>query len=875
LSRSARARAAAALILGAAAAAASARDAAAAVAQATGAPAAQLEPAPVETAAAFLSRVEKVWSLRDAAAYLDLWEFPSPGARVAEAAFAGSHMGAEQTQLRLQKPSSPPKADSLRVNAEAFTIMEPRARVEQWVFVVEKRARGWALVGREPTGGIDGLFHLSIDPAGFQAEGLSLRLPDFEVRMDRGTLFLSPPSIGPTALVFIGEGTVRVSPTPPAERDQLRQFSGKEELVEKVRAVFARIHPADLHRVLAPVRLEPDPAAPRRLEAAERFFRENVPQSFVLDASLPGSPWWMLPGLGDASVNFRTEKHGLLTFTVSTAEPEGISFFDRTSRRQICLYPLPGQQGRYDEDDGRNFDVLRHDLRLRLEPSRFGVEGEDALRVRQVAPASMLRLRLDDSLNVLSVTSAEGGNHLFFRVRNQDAVMVALGPLAALQEFTLTVRYSGTHRPEPVERELLQFPPPQPAPGSEEIPLEPVLVYANRTAWYPYANPDDYALATVRIDTPREYTGVTGGIRTAARVEGVRKIMEFRQDRPGKYITLAVGRFIEVGVLDAQGVVFRAYGLGRTQEQATRLMARAGEIIRFFEGEFGPFPYPSLTLLAIEGQTPGGHSPPGMVIMAGRPLFVRHALRDDPAGFEDVPGFFLAHELAHQWWGHGVAGENYRERWLSEGVAQYAAALWVRHDLGEDAFRDVLRRMAHWALRETREGPLSLGFRLGHVKGDPQIYRAVVYDKGAYILHMLRQVIGDEPFRQALMAFQAEHRFAKAGTAHLEQAFERASGRDLSAYFREWVYGTRLPRLRVAHRTEPGASGFRTLVEVGATDLPGTVPLEIAVVHRSGRERRTVTLEPGGGSFTLETAARPRKVELNGDRDLLLTVTGS
>jgi len=373
LSGSARARAAAALVLGAAAAA-GARDAAAAVAHATGTTAAQVEPAPVETAAAFLSRVEKVWSVRDAAAYLDLWEFPSPGARVAEAAFAGSHMGADETQLRLQKPSSPPKADSLRVNAEAFTIMEPRARVEQWVFVVEKRARGWALVGREPTGGIDGLFHLSIDPAGFQAEGLSLRLPDFEVRMDRGTLFLSPPSIGPTALVFIGEGTVRVSPTPPAERDQLRQFSGKEELVEKVRAVFARIHPADLHRVLAPVRLEPDPAAPRRLEAAERFFRENVPQSFVLDASLPGSPWWMLPGLGDASVNFRTEKHGLLTFTVSTAEPEGISFFDRTSRRQICLYPLPGQQGRYDEDDGRNFDVLRHDLRLRLEPSRFGVE---------------------------------------------------------------------------------------------------------------------------------------------------------------------------------------------------------------------------------------------------------------------------------------------------------------------------------------------------------------------------------------------------------------------------------------------------------------------------------------------------------------------
>ena len=473
------------------------------------------------------------------------------------------------------------------------------------------------------------------------------------------------------------------------------------------------------------------------------------------------------------------------------------------------------------------------------------------------------------------MTSPEGGSHLFFRVRNQNSLMVALGPLTMLQEFSLTVRYAGTHKPEPVEREVLQFAPPEPAPSEEDIPIEPVLVYANRTAWYPYANVDDYAQATVRIDTPREYTGITGGIRTTARVEGARKVMEFRQDQPGKYITLVVGRFIETGVRQEGAVAFHSYGLSRTQDESSRLLARAGEILRFFEGEFGPFPYPSLTLLAIEGFTPGGHSPPGMVIMAQRPMFVRRALRDDPAGFNDIPDFFLAHELAHQWWGHGVAGENYRERWLSEGAAQYAAALWVRHDQGEDVFRGVLRRMAQWALRETGEGPVNLGFRLGHVKGDPQIYRAVVYDKGAYILHMLRQVVGDQAFRQALTTFQAEHRFAKAGTEHLESALERASGRDLSAYFREWVYGTRLPQLRLAHRTEPGASGFRTLVEVAATDLPGTVPLEIAVVHGAGRETRTVMLEPGGGRFTVETTARPRKVELNADRDLLVTVTGS
>jgi len=827
-----------------------------------------------EDVAGFLAQVEKAWNAHDGLAYLALWNFASPEARAAETGFAASHLTGDETHLRLQKPAAAP-ADTFAVNAEAFTIVEPRARVEQWVYVVERRGGRWALVGRTAAGGVDGLVHLSLDPGGYRAEGLTLRLPDFELRMRKGTLFTSPVAVGPTALVFIGEGTVRVSPGPAAEQEQLRQFSGKREMVEEVRTVFARIHPADLHRVLDPVRLDPDPGASSRFPAADRLFRENAQLSFVLDTALPGSPWWMLPGVGDASVSFRTEKRGLLTFTVSTSEAEGISFFDRERRRQICLYPLPGREANYDEDARRAFDVLSHDLSLTLDPARYGVAGEDTLRIRQIGGSSMIRLRLDDSLRVLSVTSPEGGSHLFFRVRNQDSLMVALGPLVALQEFSLTVRYAGTHKPEAVEREVLQFAPAEPAPSEEDVPIEQAVVYANRTAWYPYANPDDYATATVRIDTPREYTGITGGIRTVARVEGARKVMEFRQDQPGKYITLVVGRFIETGERQEGAVAFRSYGQSRTQDRSARLLARVGEILAFFQGEFGPFPYPSLTVVAIEGFTPGGHSPPGMVIMAERPAFVRRALREDPAGFNDIPDFFLAHELAHQWWGHGVAGENYRERWLSEGAAQYAAALWVRHDQGDLVFRNVLRRMAQWALRETEEGPVSLGFRLGHVKGDPQIYRAVVYDKGAYILHMLRQVVGDEAFRQALTTFQSEHRFAKAGTEHLQAVLERVSGRELSAYFREWVYGTRLPQLRIVHRTEPGASGFRTLIEVGATDLPGRVPLEIALVHGAGRETRTVMLEPSGGRFTLETSDRPRKVELNTDRGLLLTVSGS
>jgi len=259
-----------------------------------------------------------------------------------------------------------------------------------------------------------------------------------------------------------------------------------------------------------------------------------------------------------------------------------------------------------------------------------------------------------------------------------------------------------------------------------------------------------------------------------------------------------------------------------------------------------------------------------MVILAQRPLLLRHALQDDPANFTDIPGFFLAHELAHQWWGQGVSGQNYHERWLSEGVAQYAAALWTRHSEGEDTFREVLERMGRWALRMTNKGPIHLGYRLGHLKNDPQIFRAVVYDKGAYVLHMLRSIVGEEAFRQGLTSFQASHRFAKAGTDDLRQSLEKAaSGKDLRPYFDTWVLGTVLPRMRVASRTGPASAGYATAVDVTVEGLPGPVPLQVALDLAEGKDLRQVSLPPEGGHWTFETGVPVRRVGVNEDRGLL------
>ena len=90
----------------------------------------------------------------------------------------------------------------------------------------------------------------------------------------------------------------------------------------------------------------------------------------------------------------------------------------------------------------------------------------------------------------------------------------------------------------------------------------------------------------------------------------------------------------------------------------------------------------------------------------------------------------------------------------------------------------MLRRMAKWARDAGQGGPISLGYRLGHIQGDSRIFRAIVYNKSAVVLHMLRRLVGDEAFFRGVRRFYFGSRFGKAGTEDVRAAFEKESGRD-------------------------------------------------------------------------------------------------
>jgi predicted metalloprotease with PDZ domain len=266
--------------------------------------------------------------------------------------------------------------------------------------------------------------------------------------------------------------------------------------------------------------------------------------------------------------------------------------------------------------------------------------------------------------------------------------------------------------------------------------------------------------------------------------------------------------------------------------RARAVAQQAEDILRFYASLVGDMPFPSMTLALVESDLPGGHSP-GYFAVIRTPSFPGNTTyRGDPASFDSFPEFFLAHELAHQWWGQAVGWKNYHEQWLSEGFAQYFAALYAQKARGDRTFIDMLRQFRRWAISSSAQGPISLGYRLGVVKSDPRVFRAVVYNKGAAVLHMLRRLLGDQVFFNGLKHFYTDRRYQKAGTEDLERAFEAESGRVLDRFFERWIYGTEIPRIR--YRTTITPQGAQVSFQQ-AGDLVFDLPVTVTLTTTSGK----------------------------------------
>jgi aminopeptidase N len=235
----------------------------------------------------------------------------------------------------------------------------------------------------------------------------------------------------------------------------------------------------------------------------------------------------------------------------------------------------------------------------------------------------------------------------------------------------------------------------------------------------------------------------------------------------------------------------------------------------------------------------------------------------------------VAHETAHQWFGDAVTPATWADLWLSEGFATYFAGLFVERHEGEAAFREYMRRKGDEYLRysKTRRAPVH-DRETENLNG---LLNPNSYQKGAWVLHMLRRQLGDAAFFRGVRAYYRAHEHRNATTEDLRRALERASGRDLRDFFARWIYGSGHPAYRLSWewRAPRGGRGGGTLaLRLTQTQpeefFPAPVPVEIV----TPRGVRRITIRPTGRETDAlaPLPARPTEVRLDPSDTLLKEV---
>lgn len=798
-------------------------------------------------------------------------------------AFA-SAIRAPATRLIIkERDRSPLSASTERLLLEVFVEYGRESAISTWRVHVAEGAEPDSvprIAEMEQLTSITGLYQLELNPAKqFDVRGLRVSAVDLTLDMASGQAFVAETGDGPTAVVLLGRGRMRFAPSDPAERTQVRIFAGQEVLETDFDAIFIRLRPSEFDRVISAGSLVPRPVVPGDLRRATTVFEDYVGHTLHLDLTdLSRDRWSLLPGHGDLIVEIRTRRLGSLTYTRSSRDPEDISFFDRRRRRNIAVYASPQKlaaRGRfYSEDDLTEYDVLRYDIEAAFAPERLWVDGTARLHIRTRAHAlAALTLRLAEPLIVRSIVSPEHGRLLHLRVVGQNSVIINLpASLARGTDVSLHIVYGGRLEPQQVDGEGLAMAAQDVVREQIYIPVERHYLYSNRSYWYPQSTVSDYATARLRLSVPAEFDVIATGTRVgppspvppADLLPGQRsaRVFTFEAERPARYLSCVISRFAEVsstslvirppgrsvtGALKepasldpshsaqtvdagAGDVLLQVHANPRQIGRAQPLASRAVSIFAYYASLLGDAPYPSFTLGVTEGELPGGHSPAYFAIL-NQPLpLLQPTWRNDPVAFEGYQWFFLAHEVAHQWWGQGVGWKNYHEQWLSEGFAQYFAALYAGHDRGADLQISMFRQMRRWSIQQSSQGPVYLGYRLGHIRADGRVFRALVYNKGAMVLHMLRRLLGDEVFFAGIRRFYSEWAFRKAGTDDLRQTMEAVSGEDLSAFFEAWIYGSDIPAVRFSVDVSEKQAVIRFEHRAGVAPLPVTV----SVVYADG-----------------------------------------
>jgi aminopeptidase N len=367
----------------------------------------------------------------------------------------------------------------------------------------------------------------------------------------------------------------------------------------------------------------------------------------------------------------------------------------------------------------------------------------------------------------------------------------------------------------------------------------------------------DKATCSMVMTAPAHYQVVSNGllVEETDLADGRRRT-HWRQSVPIApwLYTLGVARFAVQHVDTFDGKAIQTWVYARDRDNGFYDFAvPTRDALAYYSERVGPFSYEKLANVQSSSVSGGMEAASAIFYSEGSVTGTRSER------WRNV----IVHEVAHQWFGNAVTEYDWDDVWLSEGFATYFTLLFIEHAYGRDEFLRGLESSRQRVIAFDRKFP---DYRIVHDNLDDmsKVTTEQIYQKGAWVLHMLRGLVGDPAFWTGIRSYYRAHKDGHASTADFRAEMERASGRDLGPFFEQWLTRGGLVRLDGTWQYRPDTQTVVVRLAQRDTTRLFSVPLQVAV-HAEGSATPTIaTVQLDQATHEFEIASpRPTRVVLD------------
>ncbi|HEY3026066.1 MAG TPA: carboxypeptidase regulatory-like domain-containing protein [Pyrinomonadaceae bacterium] len=686
-----------------------------------------------------------------------------------------------------------------------------------------------------------------------------------------GELYFAPPVQNRTVgAVFFGDGEVTLTPPTNAEKHSLTLYTNKPTLAESFDKLVLRFSDRTFDEIKSSAQAQMSANGAQASRARDNYrenqfllrktLRRNLELRTLVDLFNPNRPGFFTAFINGKKYNKLIFQYDALGIPSVSPEEVLLSSYGETDRGLWTAFHRAEEyaQGTASSDeDHRLYDITHHEIDGGIRGTKFVANDTVTFRALD-AGARVLPFRLFYSLRVARVRDEQGHDLTFVQEnKDEDADFGVIWPtpLEAGKSYKLNFEYGG---------------------GDALIDVGGSNYFVNpgaRLTWYPnnegtafgdratfnvtFRYPKSKSLigtgAPIAPETPdgdlmvAKWSSGENALAVAGFNYGSFKKKELIDPETGYKIEFYSNEALPYFMNNAAEVASMS-----TSGMANSMLADTQNATRLYSLYFGKLPFTRIALT----QQPApnfGQAWPTLIYMpftafmdpTQRYMATGGNIRFATADFFE---YVAPHEIAHQWWGHMVGWKSYRDQWMSEGFAEFSVSLYIQYILRDEKkyvdFWNTQRDRITQARPQTHDikpytvGPVTQGSRLSGGK-TMAAYQFLVYPKGAYILHMLRQMMfdsrkdGDKRFMAMMQDFIKSHYNEDVSTEDLKRTVEKHMTKQMDLdnngrmdwFFNQWVYGTEIPSYKFEYQitgntlsgriTQSGVSeDFRMLVPI-------------------------------------------------------------